>query len=139
MQREHVEEEGVARLELPGEDLERVPVAFDVGQLLEAPLRKPLRLVVLELGYPLPVAEVLEEAPRVVGRLATAARSLGSARLRSIPRSTSATSSGENAPRTQTTPSRWKSSWSAGHEPIACGNRNSSSGSYRFFTLTSRA
>jgi hypothetical protein len=48
--------------------------------------------------------------PGSSGRDATIARSLGSARLRSIPRSTSATCSGGNAARTQTAPSRSKSS-----------------------------
>ena len=64
----------------------------------------------LVLGDVLPVAEVLDEAARVVRRLATMARGLGSARFRSMPRSTRAISPDEKAPRTQTAPSRRKSS-----------------------------
>ena len=43
-------------------------------------------------------------------RLATLARGLGDARLRSIPRSTSATCSGSNTPRSTIAPSRWNAS-----------------------------
>ena len=87
------------------------PDLLRAHQLAGDPGRGRLADELLELGDPLPVAEVLEEPPRVVRpRKATIARSLGSARLRSMPRSTSATCSGENAPRTHTAPSRWKSS-----------------------------
>ena len=47
-----------------------------------------------------------KKRPVSAAGLATSPRGLGSARLRSIPAATRATSAAENAPRTQTAPSR---------------------------------
>ena len=69
MEREHVEEHHIARLELPREDLEGVPVGLDVGQLLERSLGEPLRLVVHERARHQPRATV-RPGDELHGRLA---------------------------------------------------------------------
>ncbi len=66
VEREHVEEDGVARLELPADDLEGRAVALDVGQLVERAVREPLRLVVHEgAGHePRPEVRACDELER---------------------------------------------------------------------------
>ena len=94
----------------------------------------------LELGDPLPVAEVLEEAPRVV-RAAGDVRAL--ARLGEVPLDTAPDErhlvSRKGAPHADCA-GALEVVVQRGHgEPIACGKRNSRSGSYLCFTAASRA
>ena len=58
VQREHVEEHGVAGLELPSEDAELVGPSVDVGQLGERAVGEPLGLVVHERPRHVPLAAV---------------------------------------------------------------------------------
>ena len=58
VKRQHVEEDGIARLELPADDLVGGAIALDVRQILERSLREPLRLVVHERARHQPRAAV---------------------------------------------------------------------------------
>ena len=58
VQREHVEEHGIAGLELPPEDAEVIGPSVDVGQLGERAVGEPLRLIVHERSRHVPLAAV---------------------------------------------------------------------------------
>jgi len=58
VERQHVEEDGVARLELPADHPEAIRLAVDIREIGEGAFREPLRLAVEERPRHVPGAEV---------------------------------------------------------------------------------